>query len=149
MTTPNQLATMATVASFLASLRTTGRGIPVNAAEALLLIASGVDHVADLQLAMTDPDGEPLPGATTARLVALLRGRARYALGKWIESPFSLVEVRPHPHRRGQQIRLSDQGQNLVNAFFDLPGTPGKFALSEQSNTPVDRGATSETETSA
>ena len=124
MTTPNQLATMATVASFLASLRTTGRGIPVNAAEALLLIASGVDSVPDLQQAMTDHDGQQLPGATAARLVALLRGRARYAQGKWIESPFSLVEVRPHPHRRGQQIRLSDQGQNLVNAFFDLPGTP-------------------------
>jgi hypothetical protein len=123
MTAPNQLATMAT---FLAHLRTTGRGIPVNAAEALIWIASGIDNIPDLQQAMTDRDGEPLPGATTARLVALLRGRARYALGKWIESPFSLVEVRPHPHRRGQQIRLSDQGQNLINAFFDLPGAPGK-----------------------
>jgi hypothetical protein len=127
MTTPNQLATMAT---FLAHLRTTGRGIPVNAAEALIWIASGIDNIPDLQQAMTDHDGQPLPGATTARLVALLRGRARYAQGKWIESPFSLVEVRPHPHRRGQQIRLSDQGKNLVNAFFDLPGTPGKSASS-------------------
>ena len=127
MTTPNQLATMAI---FLAHMRIAGRGIPVNAAEAFLLIASGVDHVSDLQQAMTDGEGQQLPGATTARLVALLRGRARYAQGKWIESPFSLVTVRPHPHRRGQQLQLSDQGQTLVNTFFGLPGTPGKSTFS-------------------
>jgi hypothetical protein len=138
MTTPSQLATMAT---FLAHLRTTGRGIPVNAAEAFLLIASGVDHVSDLQQAMTDHEGQQLPGATTARLVALLRGRARYAHGKWIESPFSLVEVRPHPHRRGQQLRLSDQGQALVTAFFGLQPTPGKSAFSEQCNAGVDQSS--------
>ena len=146
MTAPSQLATMAT---FLAHLRTTGRGIPVSAAEALLWIASGVDHVSDLQQAMTDNEGQKLPGKTTARLVALLRGRARYAQGKWIESPFSLVEVRPHPHRRGQQVSLSDQGQNLVNAFFGLPGTPGKSAFREESQNPVDRNNTNETKTDA
>jgi hypothetical protein len=141
MTTPSQLATMAT---FLAHLRTTGRGIPVNAAEALLLIASGVDHIAELQQAMPDTTGEPLPPATTARLVGLLRGRARYAAGKWIESPFSLVSVRPHPHRRGQQLLLSEQGQQLINAFFgeqesrrpdcerSEQGTPGKSAFDQQ-----------------
>jgi hypothetical protein len=106
------------MARFLAHLRSSGRGIPVNAAEALLLIAAGVDHVSDLQAAMPDEKGQPLPGATTARLVALLRGRARYVGDRWIESPFSLVEVRKHPHRRGQQLQLSPQGQQLVNAFL-------------------------------
>ena len=109
------------MARFLAHLRSSGRGVPVNAAEALLLIAAGVDHVADLQQAMPDEKGQPQPGATTARLVALLRGRARFDGGKWIESPFSLVEVRKHPHRRGQQVLLSSQGQQLVNAFLAPP----------------------------
>jgi hypothetical protein len=93
----------------------------VNAAEALLLIAAGVDHVSDLQAAMPDETGQPLPGATTARLVALLRGRARYAAGRWIESPFSLVEVRRHPHRGGQQLSLSPQGKALICAFLTNP----------------------------
>jgi hypothetical protein len=106
------------MAHFLAHLRTSGRGVPVNAAEALLLIAGGVDHVSDLGAAMTDEQGQPLSGSTTARLVGLLRGRARYAHGKWIESPFSLVEIRRHPHRRGQQLKLSDQGQQLISQFF-------------------------------
>jgi hypothetical protein len=106
------------MAHFLAHLRTSGRGVPVNAAEALLLIAGGVDHVTDLGAAMTDEKGQPLSGSTAARLVGLLRGRARYAHGRWIESPFSLVEIRRHPHRRGQQLKLSDQGQQLISQFF-------------------------------
>ena len=106
------------MARFLAHMRSSGRGIPVNAAEALLLIAAGVDHVSTLQEAMPDEHGRPLSGATTARLVGLLRGRARYDGNKWIESPFSLVVVRKHPHRRGQQLLLSNQGQQLVNAFL-------------------------------
>ena len=120
-----QLPALATsclqMARFLSHLRSTGRGIPVNAAEALLLIAAGVDHVSDLQAAMPDEKGQPLSGATTARLVGLLRGRARYAAGNWIESPFSLVEVRKHPHRRGQQLALSSQGQKLICAFLTNP----------------------------
>lgn len=114
------------MAVFLAHLRISGRGIPVNAAEAFLLIAAGVDHVGDLQDAMTDADGTRLPGATTARLVALLRGRARLVRGRWIESPFSLITVKPHPHRRGHQLLLSDQGQLLLDSFFVQP-TPGKL----------------------
>jgi hypothetical protein len=114
------------MAHFLAHLRTSGRGVPVNAAEALLLIAGGVDHVSDLGRAMTDEQGQPLSGSTTARLVGLLRGRARYAHGRWIESPFSLVEIRRHPHRRGQQLKLSDQGQELISQFFpDAIAHPG------------------------
>lgn len=72
---------------------------------------------------MPDEQGQPLPGATAARLVGLLRGRARYANGRWIESPFSLVETRRHPHRGGQQLLLSDQGRQLLNRF--LAGNEG------------------------
>jgi hypothetical protein len=111
------------MAHFLAHLRTSGRGVPVNAAEALLLIAGGVDHVSDLGAAMTDEKGQPLSGSTAARLVSLLRGRARYAHGRWIESPFSLIEIRSHPHRRGQQLRLSQQGQELISQFFPSVNT--------------------------
>ena len=106
------------MARFLSHLRVSGRGIPVNAAEALLLIAAGVDHTGDLQAAMTDATGQPLPPATTARLVGLLRGRARYKAGGWVESPFALIEARPHPHRRGQQYTLTKQGRLLLDTFF-------------------------------
>ena len=106
------------VARFLAHLRFSGRGIPVNAAEALLLIAAGIDHTAELQQAMTDEKGRPQSMATTTRVVNLLRGRARYARGKWIESPFSLIAIRKHPHRKGYQLLLSQQGHQLVCALL-------------------------------
>ena len=113
------------LALLLAHLRTHGRVIPVTAAEALLLIASGVDHRADLAKAMADAEGKPLNSATVDRTVALLRGGAKYhAQAGWIESPFSLVEIRKHPHRQGAQITLSDNGKALIETFFPAQQTP-------------------------
>jgi len=113
------------LALLLAHLRTHGRVIPVTAAEALLLIASGIDHRADLAKAMADAEGKPLNSATVDRTVALLRGGAKYhAQAGWIESPFSLVEIRKHPHRQGAQITLSDNGKALIEAFFPAQQTP-------------------------
>lgn len=109
---------LAAVAAFLGALRQKDRAVPVNAAEALLLIAAGVDHVNDLRTAMRDADGNPLPPATVNRLVSLLRGRARYSGGKWIESPYTLLEVRSHPHRRGLQLQLSEAGAGLIRSYF-------------------------------
>lgn len=107
------------LARFLGSMRQSNRAIPISAAEALLLIAGGIDNVPDLQQAMRDANGNALPPATISRLISLLRGRARYDQGRWLESPYSLLEVRPHPHRRGLQLRLSDAGQRLIHTHFD------------------------------
>lgn len=106
------------VARFLGALRLKNRAVPINAAEALLLIASGVDNIPDLQRAMQDPHGKLLPAATISRLVSLLRGRACYRQGSWVESPYGLLEVRPHPHRRGMQLQLSDAGKQLMRLYF-------------------------------
>lgn len=106
------------VARFLGALRQKNRAIPINAAEALLLVASGVDNIPDLQRAMQDPHGKLLPAATISRLVSLLRGRACYRQGSWVESPYGLLEVRPHPHRRGLQLRLSAAGVQLIGSCF-------------------------------
>lgn len=106
------------LAGFLGALRLKNRAVPINAAEALLLIASGIDHMSDLQQAMKDSDGNALPAATISRLVSLLRGRARYDRGQWLESPYSLLEVRPHPHRKGLQLVLSAAGKQLIHSYF-------------------------------
>ena len=106
------------VARFLGALRQKNRAVPMNAAEALLLVASGVDNIPDLQRAMQDPHGKLLPAATISRLVSLLRGRACYRQGSWVESPYGLIEVRPHPHRRGMQLQLSAEGTQLIDGCF-------------------------------
>jgi len=106
------------VARFLGALRQKNRAVPMNAAEALLLVASGVDNIPDLQRAMQDPQGKLLPAATISRVVSLLRGRACYRQGSWVESPYGLIEVRPHPHRRGMQLQLSAAGKQLMRSCF-------------------------------
>lgn len=106
------------LASFLGALRQKNRAVPINAAEALLLIASGIDNIPDLQRAMRDSDGNSLAPATISRLISLLRGRARYHQGTWVESPYSLLDVRPHPHRRGLQLQLSAAGKQLISNYF-------------------------------
>jgi hypothetical protein len=108
----------AALAGFLGALRQKNRAVPMNAAEALLLVASGVDNIPDLQRAMQDPHGKLLPAATVSRLVSLLRGRACYRQGSWVESPYGLLEVRPHPHRRGLQLQLSAAGEQLMRSCF-------------------------------
>lgn len=106
------------LARFLGALRLKNRAVPVNAAEALLLIAAGIDNIPDLQKAMQDQHGKALPAATISRLVSLLRGRARYHQGSWVESPYGLIEVRQHPHRRGMQLQLSAAGSQLIRTYF-------------------------------
>ena len=108
----------ADVARFLGSLRQKNRVVPIETAEALLLIAAGIDNIPDLQRAMCDTEGNALPAATISRLIASLRGKARYHQGTWVESPYSLLDVRPHPHRRGLQLRLSAVGRRLISSFF-------------------------------
>lgn len=112
------MTTPVTLAGFLGALRQRNRAVPMPAAEALLLIASGIDNIPDLQQAMRDGEGRPLPPATVNRLISLLRGRARYQRGQWVESPFTLLDVRRHPHRRGLQLQLSEAGTQLIDSHF-------------------------------
>jgi len=79
------------LAGFLGALRQKNRVVLTSVAEALLLIAAGIDHLSDLQKAMRDSEGNALNPATSSRLISLLRGRARYRRGTWIESPYSLL----------------------------------------------------------
>jgi hypothetical protein len=112
------------VAGFLHGLRVEGRAVPVSAAEAICLVASGIDNLKDLSHAMgLDP-------AACNRLVSFLRGRARFSAGKWIEGGPALIDVRRHPHRRGLQLRLSAAGvealrplSTSVRARTDFPGS--------------------------
>lgn len=99
-------------------MRQRNRTVPIETAQALLLIASGIDNIPALQQAMRDSEGNALPAATISRLVSMLRGRARYHQGRWLESPYSLLDVRSHPHRRGLQLQLSESGALLIRSYF-------------------------------
>lgn len=102
-------------ARLLNALRETGRTIPIGAAEALLLIAAGVDSVPELAVTMAS-DGRPVAPATISRLISLLRGRARWDRGAWVESPYgALIATRRHPHRNGYQLVLTVAGRFLID----------------------------------
>lgn len=125
-------------ADLLRALRRRNRPVPIAAAEVLLLVGAGIDNINDLRDAMGDGDGaEPMPAATLNRLVSLLRGRARYAQGQWIESPFSLLEVRPHPHQRGLQLSLSAEGRRLIDACLGAR-SPRAGSYGSDCTTPAD-----------
>lgn len=111
------ISDLAQMAELLGRLRTSGRAIPIGAAEALLWVAAGVDSVPELAAVM-GTEGAPLPPATISRLVSLLRGRARYDRGQWIESPTgALIACRRHPHRRGLQLLLTEEGAQVLNPY--------------------------------
>lgn len=108
-------ATLIGVARFLHNMRRPGRGIPLVAAEALLLIGAGVDSVPELQRVME------LNSAGVSRAVSLLRGRARFSQGRVIDSPYEgLVTTRRHPDRRGLQLLLTPEGRELVGLMRPL-----------------------------
>lgn len=85
---------------------------PLVAAEALLWIAEGVDHQAELAKVMG------IDQSTASRTIALLRGRARWKQGKQVQSPYGLVDLRKHPHRRGFQLQLTQNGLDLLASTF-------------------------------
>ena len=87
-------------------------GLPVVAVEALLWIASGVDHLTWLQTCME------LSPAQANRTLSLLRGRGRLRNGGWVESRVGLVSVTAHPHRRGYRILLTKDAESLLGITF-------------------------------
>jgi DNA-binding MarR family transcriptional regulator len=102
--------------AYLAAFRSCSPTTTAATAEALLHVADGVDSVSELQEVMN------LSSRTAHRIVSTLLGRAAYVSGSWKPSPFSLLEARPHPHKGGRQLLLTDQGQHLVDSLR----TPGK-----------------------
>jgi hypothetical protein len=102
------------LAALTGAMRHAGHKVPVGALEALLLVGAGVDCATDLVQEMSG-HGTPIEKAQVSRFLSLLRGRARYDRGRWVESPMApLVLVRRHPHRRGQQVLLSEEGGRLL-----------------------------------
>jgi hypothetical protein len=110
------------VLSFLAAFELRDRAVPVGTVMAFLAVAEGCDHVNEVTVRLG------IPARTTARLLKLLAGHGRYVEGRWIDSPFALVDVRPHPHRGGEQYRLSEQGREVLGRLgpwgLELLGTP-------------------------
>lgn len=103
-------------------MKASGRHVghpPMVAVEALLWIAGGIDHGSDLAAAMgMDP-------STANRTIALLRGRTRWREGRAMPSPFGLVELRRHPHRRGFQLSLTSEGVELIRSTFNAQARDG------------------------
>ena len=81
----------------------------LHALEGFLLIAQGVDSASELRSRL---DCTP---SQANRIVNCLKGRGRYRDGRWLDSPFCLVEGRQHPHQRGQQLVLSSTGKQLLD----------------------------------
>lgn len=99
-----------------------GHGIRVVELEVLLLIAGGADASADLVAATGSSKSH------IKRALRFLSGRdAGYDPGgtKAIRSsPFQLIEYRAHPHRRGFQWRLSEEGKSLLAPCLHLNHRP-------------------------
>jgi hypothetical protein len=119
MTQPNDVAALlkGLRCVFREHMKANGRHVghpPLVAAEALLWIAGGIDHGSDLAEAMG------MDHSTANRTIALLRGRTRWREGRSMPSPFGLVELRKHPHRRGFQLSLTAEGKQLISSTFEL-----------------------------
>lgn len=117
--TDQQLRSIHNIAGLLGGLRKASKrstfdgGMPLVAAEALLWVYSGVDHLSDLQNLMG------LSPARVSRTLSLLRGRGRKGEdGRWIESPLGLVKVTNHPHRRGYRLELTEEALELLDSTF-------------------------------
>lgn len=116
-TSPNDVAALlkGLRCVFREHMKASGRHVghpPLVAAEALLWIAGGIDHGSDLAEAMG------MDHSTANRTIALLRGRTRWREGRSMPSPFGLVELRKHPHRRGFQLSLTAEGKELISSTF-------------------------------
>jgi len=118
-TSPNDVAALlkGLRCVFREHMKASGRHVghpPLVAAEALLWIAGGIDHGSDLAEAMG------MDHSTANRTIALLRGRTRWREGRSMPSPFGLIELRKHPHRRGFQLSLTAEGEELISSTFEL-----------------------------
>jgi hypothetical protein len=98
-----------------------GHGLRVIEIEILLLSAGGVDAAADINAAC----GGSRTNAT--RSLRFLSGRDSSGSplrGGIRSSPFRLIEHRKHPHRRGHQYRLSNEGIALFSQCVGSASQP-------------------------
>lgn len=105
------------VAGMLGGIRTAFKTARANAphaavAEVLLWIAAGYDHRSDLVKITGMNETE------VKRVVCSLIGRGRRDHGRYVDSALQLVEARPHPHRRGEQLRLTAEAKALISSTF-------------------------------
>lgn len=113
------MTTPAAVAGLLAGLRQAGKTARAQAIhpavpEVLLWIAAGVDHRQDLAKVSGLNERE------VRRICHTLSGKGYRQCGSYVDSPFRLIQVRPHPHRRGDQLVLTGDGLKLVSSTFEL-----------------------------
>lgn len=112
------MSTPAKVAGMLAGLRQaakTARAQAMHPAvpEVLLWIAAGVDHRQDLAKVSGLSDRE------VRRICHTLSGKGYRQGGQIVDSAFDLVIVRRHPHRRGDQLALTEAGKTLLSSTFE------------------------------
>jgi DNA-binding MarR family transcriptional regulator len=101
------MSNSADLAALIGGIRKAQPAIGASAIEALLHIAAGADHAAELESRMN------LRRSTVARTVGLLAGRG--SLGQRTRaSRLRLIERRKHPHRRGAQLALTDEARRLL-----------------------------------
>jgi hypothetical protein len=113
------MSTPAKVAGLLAGLRQAGKTARPQAMhpavpEVLLWIAAGVDHRQELVKVSELSERE------VRRICHTLCGKGYRQRGGYVDSAYRLVEVRRHPHRRGEQLLLTREGQQLISSTFDL-----------------------------
>lgn len=112
------------VLRFLCRFDVPEKVVSVSLVVTFLAIAEGCDHKRTIE------ERTGIPMRQAARLAKQLAGRDRWGNGRWIVSPFALVDVRPHPHRLGMQYRLTEQGQEVYDLLRSPQpngqGTPGK-----------------------
>lgn len=118
------MSTPAKVAGMLAGMRQaakTARSQAMHPAvpEVLLWIAAGVDHRQELVKVSGLSDRE------VRRICHTLIGKGYRQSGKYAHSAFSLLAVRNHPHRRGQQLILTTEGEELIARTFEPLGGGG------------------------
>jgi len=95
-----------------------GHGLRVLEVEILLLIAGGVDAVGAINAATGSSR------VHVSRSLRFLSGRdsdGTSQQGGIRSSPFRLIEYRKHPHRRGFQYRLTNEGRSI----FSILGRSG------------------------
>lgn len=112
------MSTPAKVAGMLAGMRQaakTARSQAMHPAvpEVLLWIAAGVDHRQELVKVSGLSDRE------VRRICHTLCGKGYKQGGVYADSAFRLVKVRPHPHRRGEQLALTPEGKDLISSTFE------------------------------
>lgn len=112
------MSTPAKVAGLLAGMRQaakTARSQAMHPAvpEVLLWIAAGVDHRQDLVKVSGLSDRE------VRRICHTLCGKGYKQGATYADSAFRLVKVRPHPHRRGEQLALTAEGKDLISSTFE------------------------------